>query len=130
VNLIYYVLGVGVIFIAKLLVNNKNDEPIEKWKRIFEIPADLTMLAFMMGLAGTASLAAYTRESQAITILIVGLSVVSIAIYKENCTKVTSRGGVTQFISVRGAIGLFMLNVALSLIAVILSYSFLGANES
>lgn len=129
-NLIYYALGVGVIFLTKLLVNNKNDEPIDKWKRIFEIPTDVTMLAFMMGVAGTASLQTYTRENQVILIVIVGLSIASIAVYKENCTNISSKGGITQFTSTRSAIGWFVMNTVFCVLAVILSYNFLGANNS
>lgn len=130
VNLLYYALGVGVIFLTKLFVNNKNDEPVEKWKRIFEVPTDVTMLAFMMGIAGTASLDAYTRGIQAILLIIVGISIASVALYKENCSLISSKGAVTQIERSAYAAFLFIVNVALAILAVILSYEFLGANNS
>ena len=130
VNIIYYTVGVAIIFLAKLLVNNKNDEPTDKWKRIFEVPADITMLSFMMGIAGTASVEGYDRNNQVILLIIVGLSIVSISIFKQNCRTVSAKGGITQFDGPKAAIGWFALNVAVSVGAAILSYSYLGANES
>lgn len=129
-NLIYYIVGVGLIFFIKLFVNNKNDEAAEKFKRIFEIPADVTMLSFMMGVAGTTSIDDYGRSSQIILLLIILISVISVALYKECCYTISSKGGITQFDKPNKAIALFLINSILSLSTAFVSYNFLGANNS
>lgn len=129
-NLLFYAIGVLIIFLAKLLIHNKADEPIEKWRRFFEIPSDLSMLSFMMGIAGTASLQNYTRENQIILVILIGIGMVSIAIFKQNCGTISNKGGITQFEKPILCGFLFALNIAFSITSIFLSYRFLGANSS
>lgn len=129
-NIAFYVIGVAVIFLVKLLVNNRNDTSIDGWKRVFEIPSDITMLAFMMGIAGTASLATYSREEQIIVLIIISMAIVSVFIYKENCRGLTEQGGIVQFDRPYYCILLFCINIGIAVSCAIMSYSYLGANES
>lgn len=129
-NLLFYGLGVLLIFLTKLLVNNKSGEPTEGWKRVFEVPTDLTLLSFMMGIAGTASLEKYTRSTQVVMLLIIALSVLSVAIYKSNCTTVSDKGGIVQFDNAGKSAGLFVVNVIISAFCIYISYTYLGADAS
>lgn len=128
-NFAFSALGVLVVFVTKLFVNNKSDDPTDKWKRIFEIPADLALLAFLLGIAGMASLDTYTKTNQIALLVIFVASVVSVALYKANAADVTSTGGVVQFSSTKKAIGIFLLNLLISVLALAVSLFYLGANS-
>jgi hypothetical protein len=84
----------------------------------------------MMGIAGTSTLETYSRSSQIVLLAIISLSMISVAVYKANCTTVSSIGGITQFDSSAKAVGLFLLNVVIAAASIYASYVYLGANAS
>ncbi|HYD23748.1 MAG TPA: hypothetical protein VEB68_03055 [Croceibacterium sp.] len=128
VNVLFYAVGVFLILLVKLTVNNRDDLGVDRWKRYFEVPADMTMLAFMMGIAGLARLSEHTMWTSLAVLVLMGAALISTAIYKEMCSSITDLGGDVQFDSVGKTVAWWLLNTAIALSSLVASYSYLGAN--
>ena len=95
-NLALSLLGVLLFLLCKQLIY-RPDRGVAMWTRLLEVPVDLALLGFMLGVAAITQADPLPKTVPISLVTLVIFIVTSIAIWKHSCTTMSDTGGAVQF---------------------------------
>lgn len=126
-NVAFYSLGIILILVAKIWINNRLDHDSEYWRRVFEIPSDVTFLALMMGLAGMSKIGPIELFHVLVAGALIIASMLSVVLSKKMVHQIVEVGSDVEFDSMK-VLWWWLLGAAISLASAVFAWKYLGAN--
>lgn len=120
-------LGILLFLISKKFMLSA-DKGKALWSSYLEVPVDVNLVGFMLGIATISQLNTQTDSASITTLGLIILMQLSILIWKHSCSLITERNGRVVFTAPNKIIFYTVINIFLAALAIYLPIRMLGAS--
>jgi hypothetical protein len=124
--LLLSLVGLLLIVAAKRLVWEV-DHGKALWNGLLEVPVDINLVGFLLGLATIGQLASPSEHAPVLIALSFLLILSGVSLWKYSCSLISDRDGEPYFSNTRAIIACTLINIIVAILSIVLPIVVLGA---